>query len=80
MSLDSFFYSVGGASSGKSTFIKQLRLRHGDGYPEAERKRLLADVYENLADGVNILIDNCRRLGIEFAEPENEVTKPKLTH
>ncbi|KAK2163670.1 hypothetical protein LSH36_75g03006 [Paralvinella palmiformis] len=63
---------LGGASSGKSTFIKQLRLRHGDGYPEVERKRLLTDVYENLADGINILIDNGRRMGIEYSQHESE--------
>ena len=65
--------TLGGASSGKSTFIKQLRLHHGDGFPEAERKRLLPHIYENLADGVNIIIDNMRRLGMEYSDAQNEV-------
>ncbi len=56
----------GGASSGKSTFIKQLRLHKGDGFPEPERRKLTVHVYENLADALNILLDNMKHLSIDF--------------
>ena len=63
----------GGASSGKSTFIKQLRLHKGDGFPEVERRKLTLHVYENLADALNILLDNMKHLGIEFDHEQHKV-------
>ena len=68
-----FLYSPGGASSGKSTFIKQLRLHKGDGFPEVERRKLTLHVYENLADALNILLDNMKHLGIDFDHEQHKV-------
>ena len=66
-------YFPGGASSGKSTFIKQLRLHKGDGFPEVERRKLTLHVYENLADALNILLDNMKHLGIDFDHEQHKV-------
>ena len=66
-------YFPGGASSGKSTFIKQLRLHKGDGFPEVERRKLTLNVYENLADALNILLDNMKHLGIDFDHEQHKV-------
>ena len=63
----------GGASSGKSTFIKQLRLHKGDGFPEPERRKLSIHVFENLADALNILLDNMKLLGIDFDHEQHKV-------
>ncbi len=64
---------LGGAGSGKSTFIKQLRLRHGDGYPDSERLKLLPGIYENLTDGLNVLLDCMEHLKVSFEKQENKV-------
>ncbi|CAD5118215.1 DgyrCDS6938 [Dimorphilus gyrociliatus] len=48
---------LGGAGSGKSTFIKQLRLRHGDKFPESERKTWTIYVYENLVEALYPILE-----------------------
>ena len=64
----------GGASSGKSTFIKQLRICHGDGFPVQERAKLRSHVFENVTDGFNGILDNMAILGVEVEVPENRVS------
>ena len=64
---------AGGASSGKSTFIKQLRIHQGDGIPDSERVRLKPYIFENLMDALNVCIDNMSSLGIEYEHDKNQV-------
>ena len=63
----------GGASSGKSTFIKQLRIHHGDGFPEDVREGLRPQVCENLTDALTVLLDQMEAWGVEFSDPNNKV-------
>lgn len=58
---------LGGACSGKSTFIKQLRLHYGDGFPEPEREKYRNQVYDNIAYAMNKIIDQMKRLQIPYA-------------
>lgn len=75
----SFSNISGGASSGKSTFIKQLRLHQGDGFPESERAKQTTFVLENLTDGFNLIIDHMKDQNIDFEDPENAVRKNHLS-
>ncbi|KAJ1332457.1 hypothetical protein BSLG_008759 [Batrachochytrium salamandrivorans] len=55
---------LGSGDSGKSTFVKQLRILHGGGYMEDERKSFRPVILENIRDAVVSLI---------YAAKENEV-------
>ncbi|XP_064629902.1 G protein alpha i subunit-like isoform X2 [Lineus longissimus] len=60
---------LGGAGSGKSTFIKQLRIHHGDGYPDIERSKLKSHVYDNVADAIHVVLVSMPKFNIEFQDP-----------
>nr|AGJ70286.1 G protein subunit alpha 12a [Terebratalia transversa] len=62
---------LGGGGSGKSTFIKQLRIHHGDGYPVEERKRMKYDVYENAIDAFHRVVKNMKELSITLEIVDN---------
>ena len=64
---------AGGACSGKSTFIKQLRLHYGDGFPEPEREKYRNQVYDNIAYAMNKIIDQMKRLQIPYASEKVQV-------
>ncbi|XP_064601177.1 guanine nucleotide-binding protein subunit alpha-11-like [Liolophura sinensis] len=64
--------SVGGASSGKSTFIKQLRLHYGDGFPAQARQVFIPHIVDNVTDAFNILLEQMARLGIPFSDTQAE--------
>ncbi|XP_045189462.2 guanine nucleotide-binding protein G(i) subunit alpha-3-like isoform X1 [Mercenaria mercenaria] len=57
---------LGGACCGKSTFVKQLRIHYGDGFPEEERLQYKNQVHENISGAANKIIDNMQRLKITF--------------
>ena len=64
---------LGGASSGKSTFIKQLRIHHGDGFPVDERSKHTGDIYENVSDALNLVLDHVKKFEGQCNLKENEV-------
>ena len=68
-----FLWISGGACSGKSTFIKQLRLHYGDGFPEPEREKYRNQVYDNISYAINKIIDQMKRLQIPFASDKVQV-------
>ncbi|XP_074834169.1 guanine nucleotide-binding protein subunit alpha-15 [Carettochelys insculpta] len=68
---------LGPGESGKSTFIKQLRLIHGAGYSEEERKGFAGLVYQNVFASMQAMIRAMEMLQISYAQPEN-VEKAKL--
>ncbi|KAH3866417.1 hypothetical protein DPMN_029480 [Dreissena polymorpha] len=63
----------GTGESGKSTFIKQMRIIHGAGYSEDDRQWFINIVYQNLFMAMNAMIRAMDTLKINFNDPNNEV-------
>ena len=63
---------LGAGESGKSTFLKQMRIIHGENYSPEERAEFRPIIYHNVLKGMKILIDSQRKLGIMLGEPSNE--------
>lgn len=63
---------LGAGESGKSTFLKQMRIIHGK---EFDRKALLDfrdTIFENVIKGMRVLVDARDKLGISWQNSENE--------
>jgi len=62
---------LGAGGSGKSTLFKQLRLLHGNGLMENERRKYTKNIYHNIVEGMKILIDgNVSLFGSLTCDPE----------
>uniref|UniRef100_A0A669Q4C0 G protein subunit alpha 14 n=1 Tax=Phasianus colchicus TaxID=9054 RepID=A0A669Q4C0_PHACC len=59
--------------SGKSTFIKQMRIIHGSGYTEEDRKGFTKLVYQNIYTAMQAMIRAMDTLKIQYTSEENEV-------
>lgn len=68
--LDSF---SGTGESGKSTFIKQMRIIHGSGYNDNDRRDFIQLVFQNILTSMQNLIRAMSTLCIEYSNPNNEV-------
>ncbi|RWS08814.1 hypothetical protein B4U79_05543 [Dinothrombium tinctorium] len=55
---------LGTGESGKSTFIRQMRIIHGSGYSLNDRKSFTTVVYQNIFMAMQSLIDAMNKLGI----------------
>ncbi|XP_076218710.1 guanine nucleotide-binding protein subunit alpha-14 [Aptenodytes patagonicus] len=63
---------LGTGESGKSTFIKQMRIIHGSGYTEEDRKSFTKLVYQNIFTAVQAMIRAMDTLKIQYTSKENE--------
>ena len=63
---------LGAGESGKSTFIKQMRIIHGEDYSEQDRLDFRPTIYHNILKGCKILVEARRRLQIPLENPRNE--------
>ncbi|KAM4532240.1 guanine nucleotide-binding protein subunit alpha-14-like [Fundulus diaphanus] len=70
---------LGTGESGKSTFIKQMRIIHGAGYSEADRKGFTRDVFQNIITAIHALIDAMRQLKIDYVDDQNIRYAEKLS-
>ena len=57
----------GTGESGKSTFIKQMRIIHGSGYNEADRTNFKATVYRNVIVAIQAMVTAMSDLQIPYA-------------
>ncbi|XP_028273368.1 guanine nucleotide-binding protein subunit alpha-14-like [Parambassis ranga] len=62
---------LGTGESGKSTFIKQMRIIHGSGYSEADRKGFVRIVFQNIITAILDLIRAMKTLQIEYFDDHN---------
>lgn len=69
-----FLPITGTGESGKSTFIKQMRIIHGAGYTEEDRRTFTKLVYQNIFMAINSMIRAMDTLRIPYADPENKVS------
>ncbi|EOB03535.1 Guanine nucleotide-binding protein alpha-14 subunit, partial [Anas platyrhynchos] len=63
---------IGTGESGKSTFIKQMRIIHGSGYTEEDRKGFTKLVYQNIFTAMQAMIRAMDTLKIQYTSEENE--------
>ncbi|XP_054666783.1 guanine nucleotide-binding protein subunit alpha-14 [Grus americana] len=63
---------LGTGESGKSTFIKQMRIIHGSGYTEEDRKGFTKLVYQNIFTAMQVMIRAMDTLQIQYTSKENE--------
>ena len=63
---------LGAGESGKSTFLKQMRIIHGNDYSEQDRLNFRPTIYHNILKGVKILVEARKRLQIPLENPKNE--------
>ncbi|KAL7884194.1 hypothetical protein AOLI_G00069640 [Acnodon oligacanthus] len=63
---------LGTGESGKSTFIKQMRIIHGSGYTVEDRKSFTKLVYQNIVTAMQSMIRAMEMLKIAFSNSENQ--------
>uniref|UniRef100_A0A667ZBX3 Guanine nucleotide binding protein (G protein), alpha 14 n=1 Tax=Myripristis murdjan TaxID=586833 RepID=A0A667ZBX3_9TELE len=63
----------GTGESGKSTFIKQMRIIHGAGYSEVDRRGFTVLVFHNIVTAIQALINAMKTLKIDYANVKNIV-------
>lgn len=62
---------LGSGESGKSTFIKQMRIIHGREWQEEELKQFKPIIYGNIVKGMKVLIDARDKLHIRWGDERN---------
>lgn len=67
------FWWIGTGESGKSTFIKQMRIIHGNGYSEADRKGFTRLVFQNIVTAIKALVHAMETLQIDYIDDQNIV-------
>ena len=68
---------AGTGESGKSTFIKQMRIIHGQGYTEDDRRGYTKLVYQNIFQAIQALCRAMKNLNIQF-EVEMNIENAKV--
>ncbi|CAM9305778.1 guanine nucleotide-binding protein subunit alpha-13-like [Lampetra fluviatilis] len=63
---------LGAGESGKSTFLKQMRIIHGRDFDQRALDEFRATIYGNVIKGMRVLVDARQKLGIPWAEQANE--------
>lgn len=66
-------YVTGTGESGKSTFIKQMRIIHGGGYSEEDKKSYAKLVYQNIYTSMQTMIRAMEALSISLSDSQNQV-------
>ncbi|KAK7916162.1 hypothetical protein WMY93_011923 [Mugilogobius chulae] len=64
---------LGTGESGKSTVIKQMRIIHGRGYSEEDRRDFTRLVYQNIVSSMQTIIQAMNILHIPYKFEENKV-------
>lgn len=66
---------IGTGESGKSTFIKQMRIIHGGGYTDEDKRSYAKLVFQNIYTSMQTMVRAMGPLNIAFKDPKNEVQK-----
>ncbi|KAM6921087.1 guanine nucleotide-binding protein subunit alpha-14-like [Xenentodon cancila] len=64
---------LGTGESGKTTFIRQMRIIHGRGFSEEERKAFAKCIFQNIFTAIKAMTGAMTTLRIPYANPENEM-------
>lgn len=71
---------TGTGESGKSTFIKQMRIIHGSGYSDEDKRGFIKLVFQNIFMAMQSMIRAMDILKIQYSSPNNTVRSRYLTH
>ena len=63
---------LGAGESGKSTFLKQMKIIHGQEFSDEEIREFRNIIYNNIIKGLKVLSDARDKLGIQWGDPDNE--------
>eukprot|EP00128_Syssomonas_multiformis_P017823 Colp12_sorted_trinity150504_noHs@15594 len=66
---------LGSGESGKSTFFKQLRILHNNGYSKAELEAMRSQVIDNVRNSILCLIQACEDLDIPLSAQLMQATE-----
>ncbi|XP_034646181.1 guanine nucleotide-binding protein subunit alpha-13 isoform X2 [Trachemys scripta elegans] len=69
---------LGAGESGKSTFLKQMRIIHGQDWDRTAREEFRATIYSNVIKGVRVLVDAREKLHIPWGNPDNQNNGDKM--
>lgn len=75
-----FFYNhcfPGTGESGKSTFIKQMRIIHGSGYSDEDKRTFIKLVYQNIFMAMQAMIRAMEMLKIQYSDSSMIVSAVK---
>jgi len=64
---------AGTGESGKSTFIKQMRIIHGSGYSKSDRLKFKVLIHRNILTAIQALINAMEMLEIAFESADIEM-------
>lgn len=64
---------LGTGESGKSTFIKQMRIIHGVGYSDEDKKEFIPLIYQNIFMAIQSMIKAMKFLKIDYENERNVV-------
>ncbi|XP_036886212.1 guanine nucleotide-binding protein subunit alpha-14 [Sturnira hondurensis] len=70
---------LGTGESGKSTFIKQMRIIHGSGYSDEDRKGFTKLVYQNIFTAMQAMIRAMDMLRIQYVCEQNKENARLIT-
>ena len=68
-----WIFVPGTGESGKSTFIKQMRIIHGAGYSDEDKRTFIKLVYQNIFMAMGSMIRAMDTLKIKYRDSSNEV-------
>ncbi|XP_059413216.1 guanine nucleotide-binding protein subunit alpha-13 [Carassius carassius] len=63
---------LGAGESGKSTFLKQMRIIHGQDFDQRAKEEFRGTIYSNVMKGVRVLVDAREKLHIPWGDPSNQ--------
>ena len=69
---------LGAGESGKSTFVKQMKIIHGDGYSTDELNSFTSIIHDNMLTSMTQVIKAMDKLNISLQNPSNQVCASKL--
>ena len=69
---------LGAGDSGKSTFVKQMKIIHGDGYSSDELNSFISIIHGNLLTSMVEVIKVMDKLNITLHNPSNQVCASKI--
>ncbi|KAM9457024.1 guanine nucleotide-binding protein subunit alpha-13b [Clarias gariepinus] len=63
---------LGAGESGKSTFLKQMRIIHGQDFDQLAREEFRPTIYSNVIKGIRVLVDAREKLHIPWGDEKNQ--------
>lgn len=63
---------LGAGETGKTTFVKQMRIIYGEDYDKQDLLEFRAIIYTNVFRAIQVLVDARKKLEIAWGNPKNE--------